>query len=126
MYQHQIRVYAEDVDYMGIVYHSNYIKYFERARTELLRHHNLILSELSDLDILFAIHEISVLYKLPAKLDDFLTITTEIKEVKSCRFVFKQCMHNQLEQLVCEANIHVVCVNKNLRPKRVPDFLQLS
>ncbi|HHT9753549.1 TPA: thioesterase family protein, partial [Legionella pneumophila] len=61
-HQHNIRVYAEDVDYMGIVYHANYLCYLERARTELLRQNNLILSEFEKSSILFAIHELTINY----------------------------------------------------------------
>jgi len=48
-YQHMIRVYAEDVDFMGIVYHANYLCYLERARTEMLRQNNLMLSDLGSI-----------------------------------------------------------------------------
>lgn len=126
MHQHQIRVYTEDVDFMGIVYHANYIKYFERSRTELLRQHHLLLTDLRELDILFAINEIEIKYKLPAKMDDLLTITTEIKEVKSCSFLFEQHMRNQMEQHICHAKIQVVCINNRLKPKRLPEFLSVA
>ncbi|MGL5742862.1 MAG: YbgC/FadM family acyl-CoA thioesterase [Legionella sp.] len=114
------RVYAEEVDFMGIVYHANYLSIFERARTELLRQNNLILSDLMKEDVLFAIHDVHVRYKAPARLDDLLTIKTSVKQMGSCSFIFDQLMHNQHEKIICEAKIQVVCVNSNLRPRRFP------
>jgi acyl-CoA thioester hydrolase len=119
-HQCKIRVYAEDVDFMGIVYHANYIRYFERARTELLRQSNLLLSELVQTDILFAINELAIKYILPARLDDLLTISTGIKEQTACSIMFNQCMRNEQNNLICEANIKVVCVDARLKPKRLP------
>lgn len=123
MHQHSIRVYAEDVDYMGIVYHANYLCYLERARTELLRHSNWMLSDLIKMDVLFAIKELVIKYIYPAKLDDLLTVTTQIKELKACSFVFEQTAINQNGTVVCEAKIQVVCVNGKLKPKRLPDLM---
>ncbi|KGP63852.1 esterase [Legionella norrlandica] len=122
-HQHNIRVYAEDVDFMGIVYHANYLCYLERARTELLRQNNLILSDLLKSDILFAINELSINYLLPAKLDDHLTIRTIIKELKACSLLFYQEISNQHGQLICKASVKVVCVGRNLKPKRLPDII---
>lgn len=121
-----IRVYAEDVDFMGIVYHSNYLCYLERSRTEVLRKYNLLLSVLSNSDVLFAINELSIKYRSPARLDDLLTVTTEITEVKACSFIFEQMIVNQQEHLVCDAQVKVVCVNKNLKPQKLPSIIKKS
>lgn len=117
-YQHQVRVYAEDVDYMGIVYHANYLCYFERARTELLRQNELMLSELAQSDTLFAISEINIRYLAPARLDDLLTVATNVIQSGPCSFVFDQEMVNQHHRILCKSQIKVVCVNGNLKPKR--------
>lgn len=123
IHQHEIRVYTEDVDYMGIVYHANYLRYFERSRTEMLREKKLLLSNLIKLDVLFVINELAIQYKLPAKMDDLLTITTEIKKIRTCSFVFEQLMKNENNKLLCEAKIQVVCVDSQLKPKRLPDTM---
>lgn len=122
-YLHNIRVYAEDVDFMGIVYHANYLCYFERARTEMLRQKKLILSELINQDVLFAINELIIQYKMPARLDDLLIVSTEIKQLRACSFLFEQQMKNQHDKLISEAQIKVVCVNGDLKPKRLPNFI---
>jgi acyl-CoA thioester hydrolase len=113
-------VYVEDVDLMGIVYHSNYLCYLERSRTELLRKYNILLSELDVLGILFAISELSIKYRVPSRLDDLLTITTEVKEIRSCSLMFEQVIINQHEQIICDATVKVVCVSKDLKPQRLP------
>ena len=126
IHQHSVRIYAEDVDFMGIVYHANYLRYLERARTELLRDNNWILSDLIKLDIQFAIYELVIKYICPAKLDDLLTITTQIKEKRACSFVFEQTVINQHDTVICEAKIQVVCINGNLKPQRLPNLARKS
>lgn len=123
-HQNNIRVYVEDVDLMGIVYHSNYLCYLERSRTEVLRTYNILLSELEALGILFAISELSIKYRVPARLDDLLTITTEIKEIKPCSLMFEQVIINQQEQIICDAEVKVACVNGDLKPQRVPSIIK--
>jgi acyl-CoA thioester hydrolase len=123
-YQNNIRVYIEDVDIMGIVYHSNYLCYLERSRTEVLRSHSILLSALSTSGILFAISDLSIKYKAPARLDDLLTVSTEIKEISACSLMFKQVIINQLDQIICDAEVKVVSVNMDLKPQRLPNIIK--
>lgn len=122
LYQHNVRIYAEDVDFMGIVYHANYLRYLERSRTELLRQNNLLLSDLIKDNVLFAIKELNIKYLFPARMDDLLTITTEIKEMGACHICFAQQIVNQHGQLISDATVQVVCVNSGLKPIRLPNF----
>lgn len=119
------RVYVEDTDLMGIVYHSNHLCFFERARTEMLRENGLSLTTMALYDTHFAIHDVHIRYLYPARLDDILTIKTSYERRKTCSLLFKQVMYNQLNKVLCEATIQVVCVNKNLKPKPLPDELAL-
>jgi acyl-CoA thioester hydrolase len=68
----------------------------------------------------FAIHDIHIRYLMPARLDDLLLIKTEWERKKNCSLLFKQTMHNQQNQCLSEADVHVVCVNQELRPKPLP------
>lgn len=122
-HKNQIRIYAEDVDFMGIVYHANYLRYLERSRTELLRAYNLPLSELYKVDVLFAISELAIKYRAPARMDDLLTVETSRIKLKSCSLTFAQRIVNERNELICEAEVKVVCVNKNLKPQRLPDII---
>ena len=113
------RVYVEDTDLMGIVYHANYLCFFERARTEFLRKMGISLTAMASYDTYFAIHDLHIQYLYPARLDDVLTITTVCERKKRCGLLFKQEMHHQAQVKLCEATVQVVCVDKNLKPKRL-------
>ena len=115
------RVYIEDTDLMGIVYHANYLCFFERARTEMLRDNGLYLTTMAAYGTYFAIHDIHIKYLHPARLDDVLTINTSYERKKTCSLLFKQIMSNQLGKVLSEAAVQVVCVNNNLKPKPLPD-----
>lgn len=114
------RVYFEDTDMMGIVYHARYLYFFERARTEMLRELGFSLTEMAQENIYFAIREANVRYHIPAYLDDILQITTSIAEQTACTLLFKQTMVNQQHKHVAEAVVKTVCVNQELKPRRVP------
>lgn len=115
------RIYTEDTDLMGIVYHANYLRFLERARTEMLREKGFSLTTMSVYDTYFAIHEIQIRYLYPARLDDIITITSFCERKKHCSLLFQQNMSNQFNQTVCKATIQVVCVDKKLKPKRLPE-----
>ncbi|WED44399.1 tol-pal system-associated acyl-CoA thioesterase [Legionella cardiaca] len=118
-----IRVYAEDVDHMGIVYHANYLRFFERARTEMIRSAGLSLTTLATYDCHFAIHDVKLRYLLPARLDDLLTVVSRIESKKTCSLVFEQCIYSQDNKLLCDAMVKVVCVDGAMKPRRIPENL---
>lgn len=113
------RVYIEDTDMMGIVYHARYLYFFERARTDLLRNNGISLTTMATYDTYFAIHDLHIHYHLPARLDDMLTIQTSVEEVKACTLLMKQIMHNQAGLLLSDASMRIVTVDKQLKPKRL-------
>lgn len=119
-FERTFRVYSEDVDHMGIVYHANHLKFYERARAELLRSSGKILPELKQQGIQFAIYEINIKYLKPALLDDLLSIITEYKKKQATGLLFNQQMVNQFGKLLSEVVVHVVCVNDQLKPMRLP------
>lgn len=114
------RVYAEDTDFMGIVYHANYLCFFERARTDFLREIGLPLTELAVYDCHFAIQTAQLRYVSPARLEDSLAIITKITNVSACSLVFNQEMRDEDNTLLCQIDIKVVCVDQSLKPKRLP------
>ncbi|STX29152.1 acyl-CoA thioesterase [Legionella beliardensis] len=115
------RVYIEDTDAMGVVYHANYLRFFERARSDMFRQAGLPLTALITSDYHFAIRDIKLHYDYPARLDDVLSISTVIAEQRSCSLLFEQKMKNQDNKMLCQASINVVCVNKAMKPKRLPN-----
>jgi acyl-CoA thioester hydrolase len=120
------RVYWEDTDGGGIVYYANYLKFLERARTEWLRSFGRSQSQLlSEEGIAFAVANVNIDYRKPARLDDELSITCIPERVGGTAVNFKQQIYRGTAgDLVAEAQVRVVCLDlSNLRPKRLPDFL---
>ena len=118
--QIEIRVYIEDTDMMGVVYHSNYLNFFERARTEFLRQHELTLTAMAKDGRYFAVRHLTIDYKASARLDDVLRIHTTVKRRRSTQLEFCQKMYNQAEVLCAEATVIVVCLNDQWVAKRLP------
>jgi acyl-CoA thioester hydrolase len=120
-YQHAVRVYYEDTDAGGIVYYANYLKFFERARTEWLRALGINQSIFLEQSIGFVVTKVEMDNKASAKLDDLLTITTTISRLKSASLVFSQQLVNQHQQLLCDVVIKVACVNLSIaKPCGIP------
>lgn len=120
-----IRVYAEDTDMMGIVYHSNFLNFLERARTEMIRESGLSLIERAAYDCHFAIFSANVHYLYPARVDDLLKVSTSIVIKKTCSVLFDQSIQNQDNKRLCEAQIKVVCIDSKMKPRRLPEDLFL-
>ena len=120
-YQHDIRVYYEDTDAGGIVYYANYLKFFERARTEWLRALGINQSKFLEQNIGFVVTKVAMDNKASAKLDDLLTITTTISRLKSASVVFSQQLVNQHQLILCTAEIKVACVDLSIaKPCIIP------
>ena len=118
-----VRVYYEDTDAGGIVYYANYLKFFERARTEWLRaigvdQHAL----LQEHDAMFVVKNVAAEYHAPAKLDDVLKLTLSIEKLGRASLQFVQQAWNG-EQLLNTARVKVGCVDSALRPRAVPDVV---
>ncbi|WP_422134457.1 tol-pal system-associated acyl-CoA thioesterase [Endozoicomonas sp. ALD040] len=119
-----IRVYYEDTDAGGIVYHVNYLKFMERARTEYLRttgyDHQKLLKEKKQLVVVDA----SVQFKHIARLDDSLNVTVAVESMGKARMVFlQQCFREGL--LICEGRFVVACLNSQSRkPTAITESLR--
>ena len=118
-----VRVYYEDTDAGGVVYYANYLKFAERARTELLREIGINQTTLfSEQKILFVVRDVEMKLHKPARLDDLLTITTTIKERKNASIIFEQII-SRADEKIASLNICVVCINENFKPTALPGFL---
>lgn len=105
-----IRVYYEDTDAGGVVYHARYLHFFERARTEFLREKGFSQQNLLAEGLAFVVKKMDIDYRIPAKLDDFLTVESIIIELKGAKIVFQQRLLRDNECL-CEANVIVASVD---------------
>ena len=120
-----VRVYYEDTDSGGVVYYANYLKFFERARTELLRQCDLHQDQLIEQhNIIFAVRNINIDYNKPAVFNDLLNVTTEIIEFKKASLVFKQIiMRDEDSTVLCQATCKVACLQVGeFKPTAIPDF----
>ncbi|MES2741762.1 MAG: tol-pal system-associated acyl-CoA thioesterase [Pseudomonadota bacterium] len=119
----KVRVYYEDTDAGGIVYYANYLKFFERARTEWLR--TLGAGQqalLEEHDAMFVVKHISADYHAPAKLDDLLDLTLVIEKLGRASILFVQQAWCGA-RLLNTARVKVACVDASLRPRAVPASL---
>ncbi|MFZ2163394.1 MAG: tol-pal system-associated acyl-CoA thioesterase [Sideroxyarcus sp.] len=120
-----VRVYYQDTDAGGVVYHSNYVNFMERARTEWLRdlgysHMDMI----KNLDVMFVVRSIKLDYLRPAVLDDLLQVSARIKEIGRSRVTLEQTV-TRGEELLAEGEVHLVCVEvQTFKPVSVPEILR--
>ena len=115
-----IRVYYEDTDAGGVVYHARYLHFFERARTEFLRLAGFSQQVLFSQNLAFVVKKMEIDYKIPARLDDFLFVETTISELKGAKIVFRQQLWFD-ECCLSEATVTVASVDlTKMKPIAVP------
>lgn len=116
-----IRVYYEDTDAGGVVFYANYLKFFERARTEWLRSLGVGQSELAGREQrIFVVHSLDMAYRKPARLDDLVTVRSRITRLARASINFAQRAERDGE-LLAEGGIQVCCVDaRTLRPVEMP------
>ena len=120
-FHHSVRVYWEDTDAGGIVFYANYLKFFERARTEWLRALGHSQQEMVDTTgCMFVVQETTVRYIKPARLDDVLTITVDVRERgRASLRIAQQAWCG--ERLLAEGEIRIGCVERaTMKPHRIP------
>lgn len=125
-----IRIYLEDTDAGGIVYHAAYLRMMERARTELLRRAGFQQSKTFEQDLSFVLHSMNLRFHAPAKLDDEVLVSCALTEAHAASFTFAQeVVDAATQQRRCSAEAVVACISLNQkRPRRIPsnllEFLQ--
>jgi len=119
-----VRVYYEDTDAGGVVYYANYLRFFERARTERLRALGFEQDALrQDYGVLFAVRSVQVDYLKPARFNDSLRVSAEVGELRRASLSFHQEIRRR-DELLCEARIRIVCLTDGeLKPVAIPDHL---
>lgn len=119
-----VRVYYEDTDAGGVVYYANYLKFFERTRTEMLRtlgYEQDVLRTAKN--ILFVVRTATIDYLTPARFNDVLTISASLAEIKRTRLLFTQAATRE-GIVVCQAQITIACINATtMRPTAIPQPL---
>ena len=118
---HKLKVYYEDTDSGGVVYYANYLKFLERARTEALFSIGYSNNKIQqDFNSLIIVKSCNIEYKKPAYLEDELTVRSFVKSITKTSFFMNQIITRNNEVIV-EAQIHLVFINKDGKPKKIPE-----
>lgn len=119
-----VRIYYEDTDFTGLVYHANYVRYCERGRSDFLRlagvHHSLLLEEAEPLG--FAVNKLNLEFLKPARIDDALVVRSMFDSIKGPRIFITQEIERAGEILV-RAEVQVCCISLTGKPRRPPGVL---
>ncbi|MEY2701263.1 MAG: hypothetical protein RIQ52_2018 [Pseudomonadota bacterium] len=121
-----VRVYYEDTDAGGVVYHANYLCFMERARTEMLRHHGLEQTDIREkLGIVFVVKSMNIEYRRPARFNDALDVMVEIRDVRRASMTFIQSVYRAGDpDPLCTAEVMVASLQiSNFRPCALPQAL---
>jgi len=120
-----VRVYYQDTDAGGVVFHAQYLAFMERARTELLDALGLDLAHLADARrVLYLVYDLKARYHAPARLNDRLSVSAEVVKMGRASLVFRHRVERGAELLV-EAEVTLATVDRDrMRPARVPEELQ--
>ena len=117
-----VRVYFEDTDLSGVVYHANYLRFLERGRTDALRLAGVRHTELLRDEAVFVVRRLEVEYLRPAKVDDALTVRTTFESLKGARMVILQTLERQGMTLAA-ARVEAALVGLDGRPRRFTSTL---
>ncbi len=116
-----VRVYYEDTDAGGVVYHASYIAFYERARTEMLRQCGFTQQTLLEQQVAFVVRRMTVDYIAAARLDDLLQIESEVSDLGRATMTFRQRMLNSEGKLINEAEVLIACINTHrMKPIALP------
>jgi acyl-CoA thioester hydrolase len=120
-----VRVYYEDTDAGGVVFYANYLKFYERARTEMLRDMGFEQDQLiAEHRVIFVVRSVQVDYLQPAKFNDLINVTSSLSLVRSASLTFEQTI-TRADDTLSTATIRIACLDaETMQPKLIPDFLK--
>ncbi len=122
-----LRVYWEDTDAGGVVYHASYVRFFERARTEWLRAKGIDQVSLrEEHGVIFVVHSMELQFLKPARLDDLLHVTVQVSDIRSASFKVEQTLHPDAgcSTLLVGAQVRMACIDaEQWKPHQMPKFL---
>jgi acyl-CoA thioester hydrolase len=119
-----VRVYYEDTDAGGVVFYANHLKFFERARTEMLRAMGYEQDELiANEGIIFVVRSVQVDYLSPARFNEQLQVSAKVSLAKKTSLTFEQIITRD-DEVLCKGNIRIACLDaQTMRPKAIPETL---
>ncbi len=122
---HQIRVIFGDTDQMGIVYYANYLRYFESARSALLRERGFSARDLVEQGVMFPVTEANCRYRRPARYEDLIDVHIAVADMGHARVRFAYSLRRGDEVLAEGHTVHA-CVDASGRPRRIPADLRAA
>ena len=122
LFEFKIRVYIEDTDAGGIVYHANHIRFMERTRTEWLRASGID-HYWHQKDYNFVVHKSALKYMRPIMMDDMIIVTASVLSCKASSFVLQQNIYRG-EIMLASGEVELACLNTEMRPRRLPDEIR--
>ncbi|WP_445371533.1 tol-pal system-associated acyl-CoA thioesterase [Methylomonas sp. HW2-6] len=124
-----VRVYYEDTDAGGVVFYANYLKFFERARTEFLRSYGFEQDALTaEQGVIFVVRSVKIEYLKPARFNEQLAVSAKVIEIKKTNLTFEQAVTRQ-QQILCAGEVRIACLDaQTMKPKPIPTVIleQLS
>lgn len=124
MHEVQVRVRYSETDQMGVVYHGNYVPYFEIGRVEWLRNQGISYKKMEESGVALPIVSMTINYKKSARYDDLLTIQTRFKKQQTVKIEFECAIYNEAKELLTTADFVLVFVSlKTGRPIAPPDYI---
>ena len=120
----EFRIYYEDTDAGGVVYHANYLRYFERGRTEYLRERGLSVADLAERGYIFPVVHLEIDYRAPAVLDDLVRVETELLDMGKTSFTLgQQVVRAGDGRVLAAGRVTLVCASSAMKARRLPDEL---
>ncbi|OAI19088.1 4-hydroxybenzoyl-CoA thioesterase [Methylomonas koyamae] len=119
-----VRVYYEDTDAGGVVFYANYLKFFERARTEFLRSYGFEQDVLmAEQGVIFVVRSVKIDYLRPARFNEQLAVSAKVIEIKKTSLTFEQAVTRQ-EQILCTGEVRIACLDaQTMKPKPIPSVI---
>ena len=114
-----LKVYCEDTDFQGFVYHANYLKFFERSRTEFLIDNGISQEKLLNQQLVFVVRRMEINFTSPARIEDALTISSLVRKNSNARLTFSQtAKESNSNKILCSAEVEVCLINSETnKPK---------
>lgn len=127
-YIYPMRVHIEDTDFTGVVYHSNYLNFMERARSEWFAQLGLGIAWQSEHQLMFVVHSAQIKFIKPAQLHDKVEVVSTIAQMRPASIVFEQYLRlaQPDHRILCKAEIKIACVDTTMQPMPYPHVPDLE
>lgn len=123
-----MRIHIEDTDFGGMVYHSNYLNFMERARSEWIDEMGMGITWQRQHRVFFLVHTVNIQFLKPARVHDKVEVVSTIKQIKRASMVFDQYLREiaSPHTILCKAEIKIVCTDEKMHPCAIPEVNSLE